>query len=191
MIVYIKKCVSTIEVNWFDPNLLFDIPRKLFTILELSRRCVLFTIFLAQLLTTLKILTSNFRYCVLKFLIFRHFWGKVNKQTNKKKTEKIYHSDQEDPWNSNLVLRLNECGPKAAGTDNLSGKFLKDGTDILAIPILQLFNSSIKLSLFPRSFKIGKVEALFKKGSKTDPQNYHSISLFPFLSKIIGRVIWT
>ena len=92
-----------------------------------------------------------------------HFWGKVNKQ---KKPEKIYHSDQEDPWNSNLVLRLNEHGPKAAGIDNLSGKFLKDGTDILAIPISQLFNSSVKLSLFPRSFKIGKVEALFNWPSK-------------------------
>ena len=53
--IMIVHGIFTIEGNWFDPKLLFDLPRKLFTILELSRRCVLFTIFLVQLLTTLKI----------------------------------------------------------------------------------------------------------------------------------------
>ena len=77
---------------------------------------------------------------------------------------------------------------KAAGIDNLSGKFLQDGTDILAKPISQLCNLSIKLSSFPRSCKIAKVKPLFKKGSKTDPQNYRPISLLPTLSKIIERI---
>ena len=47
--------ISTIEVNWFNPKLLFDLPRNYFAILELSWRCALFTIFLAQLLATLKV----------------------------------------------------------------------------------------------------------------------------------------
>ena len=87
----------------------------------------------------------------------------------------------------NILKDLNPS--KAAGLDNLSGKFLKDGTDILARPISQLCNLSIKLDSFPRSCKIAKVKLLFKKGSKTDPQNYHSISLLPILSKIIERII--
>ena len=61
---------------------------------------------------------------------------------------------------------------KAAGLDDLSGKFLKDGADILARPIPQICNLSIKLDSFPRSCKIAKVKLLFKKGSKSDPQNY-------------------
>ena len=77
---------------------------------------------------------------------------------------------------------------KAAGIDNLSGKFLQDGTDILAKPISQLCNLSIKLSSFPRSCKIAKVKPIFKKGSKIDPQNYCPISLLPTLSKIIERI---
>ena len=75
---------------------------------------------------------------------------------------------------------------KAAGVDNLSGKFLKDSADIL--PISQL-NLSMKLNSFPRSCKIAKVKPLFKKGSKTVPQNCHPISLLPILSKIIERII--
>ena len=74
---------------------------------------------------------------------------------------------------------------KAAGIDNLSGKFLKDHTDILARPI----NLSVKISSFPRCCQIAKVKPLFKKGSKTDPQIYHPISLFPILSKITERII--
>ena len=74
---------------------------------------------------------------------------------------------------------------KAGGIDNFSGKFLKDGTDVLARLISQLCNLSIKLNSFPRSCKIAKVKTLFKKGSKTDPQNYRPISLLPLLLKII------
>ena len=40
--IIILHGISTIEVNWFNPKLLFDLPRKLFTILELSRRCPLY-----------------------------------------------------------------------------------------------------------------------------------------------------
>ena len=87
----------------------------------------------------------------------------------------------------NILKELNPS--KATGIDNLSGKFLKDGADILARPISQLCNLSIKLGSFPRSCKIAKVKPLFKKGSKTDPQNYRPISLPPILSKIIERII--
>ena len=73
----------------------------------------------------------------------------------------------------NVLKDLNPS--KAIGIDNLSRKFLKDGSDILARPISQLCNLSIKFGLFPRTFKIAKVKPLFKKDSKTDPQNYHPI----------------
>ena len=78
---------------------------------------------------------------------------------------------------------------KAAGIDNLSGKFLKDGAHILARPISQLCNLSIKLDSFPRSCKIAKVKPLFKKDSKTDPQNCRPISLLPLSTKIIERIV--
>ena len=78
---------------------------------------------------------------------------------------------------------------KAAGIDDLSSKFLKDGAHVLARPISQLCNISIKLNSFPRSCKIAKVKPLFKKGSKTDPQNYRPISLLPLLSKITERIV--
>ena len=78
---------------------------------------------------------------------------------------------------------------KAAGLDNLSGKFLKDGATVLAKPISQICNLSIKYSIFPSDCKIAKLKPLFKKGSKTDPKNYRPISLLPLVSKLIETVI--
>ena len=78
---------------------------------------------------------------------------------------------------------------KAAGLDNLSGKFLKDGATELAKPISQICNLSIKYSIFPNDCKIVKLKPLFKKGSKTAPKNYRPISLLPLISKIIEKII--
>ena len=78
---------------------------------------------------------------------------------------------------------------KAAGLDQISGKFLKDGARILAKPISELCNLSITLGSFSNAFKIAKVKPLFKKGSKTVPSNYRPISLLSLLSKVFERVV--
>ena len=78
---------------------------------------------------------------------------------------------------------------KAAGVDKLSGRFLKDGANILAKPISTLCNLSISQRVFPNACKVVKLKPIFKKGKKTDPSNYRLISLLPSISRIIERVI--
>ena len=78
---------------------------------------------------------------------------------------------------------------KAAGVDKLSGRFLKDGANILAKPISAICNLSISQGVFPNACKVAKLKPIFKKGKKTDPSNYRPISLLPSISKIIERVI--
>ena len=77
----------------------------------------------------------------------------------------------------------------APGSDNLSGKFLKDGATILAKPLSQICNLSIKYSTLPNDCKIAKLKPLFKRGSETDPKNYCPISLLPLISIIIEKII--
>ena len=77
---------------------------------------------------------------------------------------------------------------KAAGIDNLSGKFLKDAANILAKPISEICNLSIKYSIFPTDCQIAKLKPLFKKGSTKLPKNYRPISLLPLISKIFEKV---
>ena len=78
---------------------------------------------------------------------------------------------------------------KVASIDNLSGIFLKDGADVLAGLISQLYNLSIKLNHFPRSCKIAKVKPPFKKCSETNPQYYCPFWFLLLLSKTIERIV--
>ena len=78
---------------------------------------------------------------------------------------------------------------KAAGIDNLSGKFLKDGAEILAKSLSEICHLSITSRTFPDACKVAKLKPFFKKGKKTDPSNYRSMSLLRLFSKVLERVI--
>ena len=69
-----------------------------------------------------------------------------------------------------LVFKLlNDMNPdKAAGIDNLSGKFLKDGASILAKPISKICNLSIKYSLFPTDCQIARLRFLYRQNKFLD-----------------------
>ena len=88
-----------------------------------------------------------------------------------------------------LKIIQNLDSSKASGIDKISVRFIKDGAVVLAMPISQIFNLSIKTSSFPDDCKISKLKPLYKKGSKTDPKNYRPISLLPIVSKIIEKLV--
>ena len=72
--------------------------------------------------------------------------------------------------------------------DGISSKnFRDDGAEVLALPLCNHVNLSIKQSLITDQCKIPKLKPLFKKGSKSDPKNYRPISLLPVVSKIIEK----
>ena len=68
-------------------------------------------------------------------------------------------------------------------------RFLKYGAEVLAKPICDIITLSIKLSTFPDKCKFAKLAPIFKKGFKTDPNNYRPISLLPLISKLIEKAI--
>ena len=59
----------------------------------------------------------------------------------------------------------------------VSGRFLKDGANFLANSIAKICNISILSGLFPIDCKITKLKPLYKKGSKTNPENFRPISV--------------
>ena len=65
---------------------------------------------------------------------------------------------------------------KAAGIDKVSGRYLKDGANILAKTIAEICNISISLGLFLSDCKIAKLKPLYKKGFKTNPEHFRPIS---------------
>ena len=68
---------------------------------------------------------------------------------------------------------------EAAGIDNLSGHFLKEGAKVLSKPISNLCNLSLTSETFPDICKVAKLKPLLKKGSLTELYNWRSISFYP------------
>ena len=52
---------------------------------------------------------------------------------------------------------------KSPGLGGISSTFLKDGAEVLALPLFNLVNLSIKQYLFPDQCKSSKLKLLFKK----------------------------
>ena len=67
---------------------------------------------------------------------------------------------------------------EAAGLDNLSVKFLKDGATVLAKPIFQICSLSIKYSIFLPDGKKAKLKPYLKKVKK-QPEKVLSNILTP------------
>ena len=78
---------------------------------------------------------------------------------------------------------------KATRVDQILAKFLRDGAEVLALPLRNIITLSMKLSTFPEEFKIAKLKSIFKKGARTDSKNYRPNSLLPLVSKIIEKSI--
>ena len=79
---------------------------------------------------------------------------------------------------------------KSTGLDDISSRFLKDGADILCIPILHIVNLSLTNSTVPSDFKKARITPLYKKNSKLEVGNYRPISVLSAVSKILERAVF-
>ena len=66
--------------------------------------------------------------------------------------------------------------------DGLDGKIIKLSAPVIADSLTYIYNLLDKY-YFPSTFKIAKVQTLYKSGNHSGPSNYRTISLFSVLSK--------
>ena len=86
-------------------------------------------------------------------------------------------------------ILLNLDASKAPGMNQIPAKFLRDGGEVLALPLRNIISSSIKLSTVPEECKFANLKPIFKKCSRSDSKNYPPILLLPLVSKIIEKSI--
>ncbi|XP_071952123.1 uncharacterized protein [Antedon mediterranea] len=79
---------------------------------------------------------------------------------------------------------------KSTGVDKIPPRFIKDGAEILKVPITYIINLSISTSTVPEDMKKAKVIPLYKKGSRTDIGNYRPISILSTMSKILEKAVF-
>ena len=79
---------------------------------------------------------------------------------------------------------------KASGHDGLDARILKECANVLAPSLTRIFNYSIQLCKFPKSWKQANVIPVYKSGNIQDVRNYRPISLTCVVSKVFERCVY-
>ena len=77
---------------------------------------------------------------------------------------------------------LNLKVAKASQDSDIPTKIIKKNPDIFSI-LFKEFNKSLEICKFPSSLKMANVTPVYKKGNRSDKDNYRPVSILPNLSK--------
>ena len=78
---------------------------------------------------------------------------------------------------------------KSCGHDNVLSKDLSLFGDLAATGLSEIMTKCIERSQFPSQWKLSKVCALFKKGSRMESENHRPISLLGIPSKVLESIL--
>jgi len=87
------------------------------------------------------------------------------------------------------TIILNLKNSQSRDCYRLNALLLKVVADELCVPLTRLVNTSFCTGIFPDLLKVSKIIPIYKKGSKTDLNNYRPISILPVVVKVFENVI--
>ena len=79
---------------------------------------------------------------------------------------------------------------KTNGLDYIPCDLLRLADDIVAPSLTRIFNESILTKIVPFEWKLVKVTPIIKKSTRSDVNNYWSISVLPAVAKIYEKIIY-
>ena len=78
---------------------------------------------------------------------------------------------------------------KSVGVDDISSFILKASAPAIVKSLTYIINKSLLEGTFPKRWKTAKIVPVFKKGDKTQADNYRPISLLSCVSKVLEKVV--
>ena len=78
---------------------------------------------------------------------------------------------------------------KAVGPDGIPGKILKLCAKELAPILTTLFQASLNQGIIPKDWKEANITPIFKKGEKTNAENYRPVSLTSIICKLLEHIV--
>ena len=138
-----------------------------------------------------KILTSDIEKANLLNSCFQNFFTKDNfklpsipeRDTNGMAPFSITTKD--------VKLAVNRAKDKLSRTpEGVPTFFLKRIIDSVLSPLTHLFNTFLHYGFVPSQWKLALIVPIFKKGNRSDPQNYRPVSLTSSLCRIYEAIIF-
>jgi hypothetical protein len=108
-----------------------------------------------------------------------------NIENKKSFTELDFRISEKEICKSINVLK----NKKSAGLDSITNEMIKAGQNALISCLLKLFNTILSSGVYPSTWKVGYIKALFKSGDPNDPNNYRGISVMPCISKVFNSIL--
>ena len=68
-------------------------------------------------------------------------------------------------------------------------KQLKEIAEMIADPLTRIFQTSLSNREPPADWKVANITPVFKKGDRTEPENYRPISLNSVVVQILERIV--
>jgi hypothetical protein len=79
---------------------------------------------------------------------------------------------------------------KASGPDGVNPSLLKEGTNQLATVLCILFNLTLSIGEFSRTWKLANIISLYKKNNRTSVSNYRPVRVLSFVSMFMERLVF-
>ena len=92
---------------------------------------------------------------------------------------------QQDVHDIILTLKIH----KACGIDGISHRLLHESVTYISQPLCTIFNRSLKLGIFPDTWKLANIAPIYKSKETNLIKNYRPISLLSCLSKLFERCV--
>ncbi|MFN9115920.1 MAG: RNA-directed DNA polymerase [Bacteroidota bacterium] len=78
---------------------------------------------------------------------------------------------------------------KAAAEDNIIGEMVKFGGEIMHVVLTRLLNFIFYTLWIPEEWNVGVIVPLYKKGPRSDPDNYRGITVSSVMYKVLAMVL--
>ena len=85
-----------------------------------------------------------------------------------------------------IVKNMKNVG---AGIDGINANIFKRTFPAIINEMVHLINICLQSGVFPDAFKIAIVKPIYKAGDKTSFNNYRPISILPYISKILEKIV--
>ena len=77
---------------------------------------------------------------------------------------------------------------KSPGPDGIHPRFINELTEQLCLPLFIIFKASMKASIIPKQWKLARVSAIHKKGSKKMASNYRQVSITSIVCRTMEKI---